>query len=81
MQSIEILNFVFQFAKGIEQRSHPRHFFHIGLGTLPIIPKIWRAHARFQRGCLFLKFGDVKETSAARGDATSNLQDRFAEAH
>jgi hypothetical protein len=60
--------------EGIDQRSQARDFIDIGLGALAIVPKIWRSHPRFERGQFFLQFGQVKETSAARARAISNLR-------
>jgi hypothetical protein len=74
MERVEILDLAFQFVKRIDQRAQTRDFIDIGLGTLAVVPEIGRRHPRFERGQFFLQFGQVKETSAVRGRATSNLQ-------
>ncbi len=74
MQRVEVLDLAFQFVKRIDQRAKPRDFIDITLGALAIVPKIGGGHPRFERGQFFLEFGQVKETSAARARATSNLR-------
>jgi hypothetical protein len=74
MKRVEIVDLTFELPEGIDQRSQPRNFIDIGLGALAIVPKIWRRHPRFERGQFFLQFGQVKETSAARARAISNLR-------
>jgi len=74
MERFEVVNLALEFVEGIDQRSQARDFIDIGLGTLAIVPKIWRRHPRFERGQFFLQFGQVKETSAARARAISNLR-------
>ena len=74
MKRVEVLDLAFQFVKWIDQRAQTRNFIDIGLGALAVVPKIGRRHPRFERGQFFLQFGQVKETSAVRGRATSNLQ-------
>src|SRR5260370_42684951 len=74
MQRVEIFDLAFQFVKRINQRTQARDFIDIGLGALAVVPKIGRRHPRLERGQFFLQFGQVKETSAARARATSNLR-------
>jgi hypothetical protein len=74
MQCVEIFDLAFQFAKRIDQRAQARDFIDIALRALAVVPKIWRCHPRFERGQFFLQFGQVKETSAARARAISNLR-------
>ena len=74
MERVEILDLAFEFVKRIDQRAKPRDFIDIGLGALAVVPKIGRRHPRFERGQFFLQLGQVKETSAVRERATSNLQ-------
>ena len=74
MQCIEVFDLAFQFVKRINQRAQPRDFIDIGLGALAIVPKIGRRYPRLERGQFFLQFGQVKETSAARARAISNLR-------
>src|SRR5438552_17676494 len=74
MQRVEIFDFTLQFVEWINQRAHPRDFIDIGLGTLAVVPKIGRRHPRLERGQFFLQVGQVKETSAARARAISNLR-------
>ena len=74
MKRIEIFDLALEFPERIDQRSQTRDFIDIGLRALAIVPKIWRRHPRFERGQFFLQFGQVKETSAARARAISNLR-------
>src|SRR5260370_42364363 len=74
MQRVEIFDFTLQFVEWIDQRAQPRDFIDIGLGARAVVPKIGRRHPRLERGQFFLQFGQVKETSAARALATSNLR-------
>src|SRR2546421_7271473 len=74
MERVEIFDLAFELAKGIDQRSQARDFIDITLRALAIVPKIGRCHPRFERGQFFLQFGQVKETSAARARAISNLR-------
>jgi hypothetical protein len=74
MERFEVVHFTLDLEKGIDQRSQTRDFIDIGLGALAIVPKIWRRHSRFERVQFFLQFGQVKETSAARARAISNLR-------
>jgi hypothetical protein len=76
MKRVEIFDLAFELAERIDQRSQTRDFIDIGLGALTIVPEIWRSHPRFERGQFFLQFGQVKETSAARARAISNLRRR-----
>src|SRR5437867_12479572 len=74
MQRVEIFDFTLQYVEWINQRAHPRDFIDIGLSALAIVPKIGRRHPRLERGQFFLELGQVKETSAARARAISNLR-------
>src|SRR4029450_9016245 len=74
MERFEVVDFALDLEEGIDQRSQARDFIDIGLGALAIVPKIWRRHSRFERVQFFLQFGQVKETSAARARAISNLR-------
>jgi hypothetical protein len=74
MESVEIVDLALQFVKRVDQRAQARNFIDIRLGALAIAPKIGRRHPRFERGQFFLQFGQVKETSAVRGRASSNPQ-------
>src|SRR5260370_18940823 len=74
MQRVEVFDLAFQFVKRIDQRAKPRDFIDIALGALAVVPKSGGGHARFERGQFFLQFGQVKETSAARARAISNLR-------
>src|SRR5438045_1541397 len=74
MKRVEIFDLAFEFVKRIDQRAQARDFIDIGLGALAIVPKIGRGHPRFERGQFFLQLGQVKETSAVRGRAISNLR-------
>ena len=74
MERFEVVNFTLDLEEWIDQRPQARDFIDIGLSALAIVPKIWRRHPRFERGQFFLQFGQVKETSAARARAISNLR-------
>src|SRR5207244_13466761 len=65
---------VFYFFKRRDLRAQPRDFIDIDLGALAVVPKIGRHHPRLERGQFFLELGQVKETSAIRARATSNLR-------
>src|SRR2546423_10262905 len=72
MERVEIFDLTHELVKRIDQRTETRDFIDIGLGALAVVPKIGRRHSRFERGQFFLQLGQVKETSAVRGRATSN---------
>ena len=74
MERVEIFDLAFEFVKRIDQRTQARDFIDIRLGALAIVPKIGRRHPRFEPGQFFLQLGQVKETSAARARAISNLR-------
>ena len=74
MQRFKIMNFALDLKERIDQRSQARDLIDIGLGAVAIVPEIWRRHPRFERVQFFLQFGQVKETSAARARAISNLR-------
>jgi hypothetical protein len=74
VERIEIFDLALKLAEGIDQRSQARNLIDIGLGALPIAPEIGRRGPRFERGQFFLQLRQVKETSAARARAISNLR-------
>src|ERR1700738_2986334 len=73
LQDLEVIDLALELAKWIDQGTQTRDFLDVGLGAFAIVPKIRAAHARFERGYTFLQLGQVKETSAARARAISNL--------
>jgi hypothetical protein len=74
LQCAKIFDLAFQFLERIDQRAQSGNFLNINLCALPTGPKIRRSHARLDRTELLLKLLDVKETSAIRERAISDLQ-------
>jgi hypothetical protein len=74
LQCAKIFDLAFQFLERIDQRAQSGNILNVSLRTLATGPKVRRCHARLDCTQGFLKLLDVKETSAIREHAISDLQ-------
>jgi len=50
MERFEIVQLALELVKWIDEAAQPRHFLDLSLGALAVVPKIFLAHPRLERG-------------------------------